>query len=405
MFRREFSTAGRLTAVLCSVVVSWTAAPTSWAADPPSSNVEVRGQLQNARLAFSQNASPKVVFMGGSITEMDGYRPLVCQDLQRRFPKAEFEFINAGISSTCSTTGAFRLQRDVLAHDPDLLFVEFAVNDDQDAGHAARECLRGMEGIVRHARKHNPHMDIVMVHFVNPGMLATRQRGETPTSSGQHERVAEYYRISSVDVAGELADRIAAGTFSWQQYGGTHPKPQGNRLAADLVAQLLDASWQHPLPEDAQAQPAILPEPLDTGSYFRGQFLTPGHAEFGRDWQLGKPDWDSLPGSKRQRFLDEDFLHSTRPGATLRLEFTGSAIGAFVLAGPDAGQVEVSIDGGPFRTVELYHHYSRGLHYPRTVMFATDLEPVPHEMTLRVGQEHAEASEGHAVRIMQFTVN
>ena len=41
------------------------------------------------------------------------------------------------IASTCSTTGAFRLRDDVLIKGPvDLFFIEFAVNDDQDAGHA-----------------------------------------------------------------------------------------------------------------------------------------------------------------------------------------------------------------------------------------------------------------------------
>jgi hypothetical protein len=59
--------------------------------------------------------------------------------LQRRFPDTKFTFTDAGLSSTCSTTGAFRLSTDVLSQGPvDLLFIEFAVNDDQDAGHAMR---------------------------------------------------------------------------------------------------------------------------------------------------------------------------------------------------------------------------------------------------------------------------
>ena len=91
--------------------------------------------------------------MGGSITQMNGYRPMVSQFLENKFPKTKFEFINAGISSTCSTTGAFRLKSHVLDKgDIDLFFIEFAVNDDQDAAHAERDCVRGMEGIIRHAR-------------------------------------------------------------------------------------------------------------------------------------------------------------------------------------------------------------------------------------------------------------
>ena len=51
-----------------------------------------------------------MAFIGGSITEMNGYRPMVCDILEQRFPMTAFTFTDAGIASTCSTTGAFRLQ-------------------------------------------------------------------------------------------------------------------------------------------------------------------------------------------------------------------------------------------------------------------------------------------------------
>ena len=99
-------------------------------------NITLRGNLLNSMTVFEKSQKGRVAFMGGSITEMDGYRPMVMEFLKSRFLETEFEFINAGISSTCSTTGAFRLERDVLSKGPiDLFFLEFAVNDDQDAGH------------------------------------------------------------------------------------------------------------------------------------------------------------------------------------------------------------------------------------------------------------------------------
>ncbi len=148
------------------------------------SNVHVRGDFTNARLQFEMKKTGHVAFIGGSITEMNGYRPLVCDFLTKRFPETRFTFTDAGIASTCSTTGAFRLVKDVLAKGlVDLFFIEFAVNDDQDAGHARRECLRGMEGILRQALAHNPNMDIVNTYFVNPSMLKIIQEGKTPILS------------------------------------------------------------------------------------------------------------------------------------------------------------------------------------------------------------------------------
>ena len=113
-------------------------------------------------------------------------------DFQNRF-----SFINAGISSTCSTTGAFRLHRDVLSHGPiDLFFIEFAVNDDQDANHTYDECILGMEGIIRQIRTLYPRVDIVVTYFVNPKMLAQLQEGKKPTAMAAHEEVLERYQVS-----------------------------------------------------------------------------------------------------------------------------------------------------------------------------------------------------------------
>ncbi|MCX7044624.1 MAG: SGNH/GDSL hydrolase family protein [Candidatus Sumerlaeota bacterium] len=158
------------------------------AAAPFGANVQFRGNLNNSRIQFERARKATVVFMGGSITEMNGYRPMVCDILKKRFPNADFKFISAGISSTTSMSGAFRLERDVLAQGPvDLLFVEFAVNDDQDGHHSRAECIRGLEGIVRHARRANPNMDIVVTFFVNEGILSAFQSGQIPLTVEAHE--------------------------------------------------------------------------------------------------------------------------------------------------------------------------------------------------------------------------
>mgnify|MGYP005715954185 FL=1 len=73
-------------------------------------NIQLRGSLDNCRIRFELQKVGHVAFIGGSITEMNGYRPMVCEMLKKRFPETEFEFTAAGIASTCSTTGAMRLQ-------------------------------------------------------------------------------------------------------------------------------------------------------------------------------------------------------------------------------------------------------------------------------------------------------
>jgi len=374
------------------------------ATEPSDANILRRGSLDNSRIAFERQREGRVAFMGGSITEMNGYRPMVCDILKRRFPETKFTFIDAGISSTCSTTGAFRLKRDVLDHGPiDLFFVEFAVNDDQDAAHARRECIRGMEGIVRHCREANPNMDLVIVYFINPGMLEQLRAGKTPLPMAAHSEVARHYGISTIHLAREVAERISAGTLTWKEFGGTHPAPVGNAICASMIDRLLDRAWAEPLPAGAGIKPHAMPEPLDSLSYFCARFVDPKRAEAGDGWKLGVPNWEELKGGKRKRFTSIPMLCAEEPGATATLTFTGTAVGTYVVAGPDAGMLEASVDGGPARQVDLYHRFSANLHYPRTVMLATDLEQGRHVLEIRVSEEST--SGGHAVRIMQFGVN
>jgi acetyl esterase/lipase len=372
---------------------------------PSSNNVHYRSHFDHSRQAFEKNQRGTVAFLGGSITEMNGYRVMVEADLRSRFPQTQFTFINAGISSTCSTTGAFRLDEDVLDAKPDLLFVEFAVNDDQDASHAARECLRGMEGILNHARTALPKLDIVVTHFVNPSMLATLQRGETPTSSRSHERVATHYGVSSIDLAREVAERITEGSLTWEQYGGTHPKDPGNRIAADLIVDLLETAWSDPIANQPRSQSHRSARMIDPSSYARGKWLTPGAANRTAGWVVHQPDWANLPGAKRDRYVDSQLLCSDEIGSECLVKFNGTGIGLFVLAGPDAGVIAFSIDGGETRELDLYHRFSKGLHYPRTVMLDADLKPGNHRIEFRVAQTKNKASQGHAVRILKFAVN
>ena len=368
-----------------------------------AASIEKRDGFVNVMNRFQTEGKGTVAFLGGSITEMNGYRPMVAESLKARFPKAEFTFINAGLASTCSTTGAFRLERDILSKGKvDLLFVDFAVNDDQDAHHSREECMRGMEGIVRHLRSANPSAQVVFLYFVNEHLMDQYRKGMVPLSISAHEEVAKAYGVPSVDIAKAVTARIDAGEFDFAKYGGVHPAPFGCRIAADMVDRLFD--------ECAKSSPgtakSTFPErPLDALNYGDGRFLDLKSAKTSPEWQLHVPDWEKVPGSKRSNYTQLPVLETTSPGASLTLDFEGAYIGAFILAGPDAGTALCSVDGSPERRVDLWHPYSAGLNYPRSVVFADALPAGRHTLSLKISPESNKQSKGAAVRIMNFEVN
>jgi hypothetical protein len=96
----------------------------------PESFITRNGNLDNTLYHIKADKKATVAFVGGSITNMEGWRELVCKYLAAAYPATAFNFINAGIPSLGSLPHAFRLEQDVLSKGKiDLLFVEAAVND------------------------------------------------------------------------------------------------------------------------------------------------------------------------------------------------------------------------------------------------------------------------------------
>ena len=259
----------------CAVLLALQIAAAAEAPFSFGERVQRRGRLNHSQTQFAQQKKGRVAFIGGSITEMDGYRPMVADILKKRFPETAFDFVNAGIASTCSTTGAFRFASDVLAGGaPDLLFVEFAVNDDQDAAHTRVECIRGMEGMTRQALRANPKMDIVITYFVNEGMMKTFRAGGVPLPVEAQEVVAKYYGISTIHLGAEVTAEITDGKLTWEQYGGVHPAPFGNAIAARMIDELFSRTWTAPVEENISPS-----QPLDPFNYEAGRFIDPKLAQ------------------------------------------------------------------------------------------------------------------------------
>jgi pimeloyl-ACP methyl ester carboxylesterase/lysophospholipase L1-like esterase len=371
-------------------------------------NFHLRGNYDNSRAAFEQTKRGHVAFLGGSITEMDGYRPMVCEMLKRRFPATEFTFTAAGISSTCSDTGAFRLTRDVLSKGPvDLLFVEFSVNDDQDGVYSQQSAVRGMEGILAQTRVHNPNADIVMTHFVNEKMLAALRAGKPHGAHDAHAAVAEHHGVSNNDLAQELADQINAGSMDWKTFGGVHPKKPGNRMCADMIENALLKAWERPLAADHKVEAHTVRPLMDEFSYVRGRFVDLKDIELDDTWTVSVPEWtQGIDGRVRIRFVDDTMIHGSTVGGKLKVSFTGTAIGAYVLSGPDAAIVRCSIDGKPAVEIDPIHKHS-GFHYPQTVMFFDDLQRGDHVMDLEIIENRPGRTRpgGTAFRALHFTAN
>jgi len=367
----------------------------------------LRHGLTNCRVKFQREKKGRVAFLGGSITYNPGWRNMLCQYLQQRFPETKFEIIAAGIPSTGSTPGAFRLARDTFKNGPvDLLFQESAVNDATN-GRTNIEQIRGMEGIVRRALILNPCIDIVLMHFVDPEKMKVYNEGFVPTVIRNHEKVAEYYQLPSLNLAIEVNERINAKQFDWpNDFRNLHPSPFGQNIYFRSMKHLFDAAWAEPLPEKVKSAPYAIPaEPLDRFSYYRGRYVSIDDAELVEGF-IHDATWNPKDGAGvRKNFIDVPVLKADKPGAVLRLKFKGTAIGLFVTSGPDVGIIEYSIDNSSFRQIDQFTRWSSNLHLPWAYVLDAELKLGVHELTLRTTDRRNPNSHGYACRIVHFLVN
>lgn len=364
-----------------------------------------RGNLQNSFIRFEKERKGRVAFLGGSITEMNGWKDMIEKQLTQRFPYTEFEFVEAGIGSTGTTPGAFRLDHDVLSKGKiDLLFVEAAVNDDTNH-FSAIEQVRGMEGEVRHALLSNPEMDIIMLHFIYDPFIPLFAKGQMPDVILNHERVANHYLIPSANLAKEIADRMQVGEFTWEQFGGTHPLPFGHTFYAATINRLFDDMWKGISPS-ARIQPHALPQqPLDPFSYTNGRFIDLKEAVCNKGWKLTN-NWNPADqAEKRNGFVNVPMLEAARPGDQLTLSFTGKAIGIFCVAGPSAGILEYSVDNAPFKQLDTFTEWSEHLYIPWLYMLETELKEMPHKLILRMSSQKNPKSKGTQCQIRNFVSN
>lgn len=367
---------------------------------PYSDYYKLRRGLNNFAYAANNRKSATVAFLGGSITFNPGWRDKVTAYLKERFPQTKFRFIAAGIPSLGSLPHVFRLQRDVLdSGRVDLLFVEAAVNDRVNGTDSTTQ-VRDLEGIIRHAKRSNPLMDVVMMSLADPDKTKDYSSGKTPTEIVNHELVAARYGLPSINIANAVHDKIANKEFEWDKdFKDLHPSPFGQELYFATIKDMLQSAL-----DKRVITPKIkpLPKKLNTASFERGSYYSINHARNKTGWSVIK-NWSPTDGlGTRPGFVNVRVLAADKPGAELTLLFAGRAIGMAVVSGGDAGTVTYTIDGKIYPAIDLYTPWSSGLHLPWYVLFDGNMKPGKHVLKLKISEEHNTSSKGHAVRIVNF---
>ena len=202
----------------------------------------------------------------------------------------------------------------------------------EDIGMPEAEVLAALEGMVRYLRRKVPSRDILFIHPADPRFVADYRAGRVPDAIRWHESVAEHYGIPSVNLA-----RIAALKT---EGAGIDAKGLLHASAGALLAQCA-AQPAQPKPVRYASPKPLSPSPWDNPvlvNYERGELDPAGWL----GWQLSPVD---------QIF---HVAACSTPGPEMRMDFIGTAVGVYGVTGPDAGDLEFSLDGGRWQGVSVF---------------------------------------------------
>ena len=269
-----------------------------------------------------------------------------------------------------------RIRQDVLVARPDVVMIEFAVND---AGSTiAGETLEGLCTASRAAEL--PCRGDALHHGRSgprPAKGAHPSGSALPRAHGQFSRCS----LARCGCGKSFLERHRGGLGTPQrsrspdlQRADQPPFRHGRRYAARRRLSGGAAPAARPLISDTYE---------NTGMYTAGK-LTPVCME----------GWQSVHGAYGKAWRTE------MPGSVLEFDLEGTAIGlAYKKQQAGFGRASVSVDGGEPQTLEGYFPQDWGGGYTPFVLVGRDLAPSRHRLSITVLDEKAEESPGNAFEI------
>lgn len=187
-----------------------------------------------------------IAFLGGSITKGTMSTGTRDQSLSKKltyvdyftnwwykkFPRADLRFINAGISATDSYLGVHRVQKDVLNKKPDLVVVEFAVNDKKTFYHK-----QAYENLIRKIldSSSKPAVMLLFMSKLNGWSCQLQQ-----------SQIGSHYKLPMLSYGNVMNDMINKGIYTMEELSGdgVHPSALGYAVAGEIIVRYLDDLWK-----------------------------------------------------------------------------------------------------------------------------------------------------------------
>lgn len=285
-----------------------------------------------------------VAYIGGSITQgmnagSEGcYAKLSYDYLAENYGTGDnVKYVNAGIAGTPSVLGNLRLERDVLSHKPDIVFIEFAVNDAQDLIH--KESYESMVKTV--LSQENEPAVILLFTILENGY----------TCQEHMSAIGERYGLPMISVGNALTPEFDEGRMVWDDYSNdqSHPHAEGHKLVTEFIVNYFEKLAEDETVPDSYEMPKIF---LNGWSYENASLAEVGNIADLDGIELLETGGFSSEDGTSAAFFNNGWKY-TGEGGPMKLKITANAV--FIVYkqanSDEMGSLEVYRDGNKAYTI------------------------------------------------------
>jgi len=351
--------------------------------DPLYQKIEtsVHGKRTYGLDVYNNPSLPLTVgYIGGSITQQLQYTvPLSTNFFKANQPDRSITYITSGVGGTGSDLGLYRLQKDMMSKNPDIVFIEFAVND-SGLGSIATNT---MECMIRQlmAQEHQPV--VILLYMPQVG-------GSYRTSITNYSTLLSKYGIGAVDVGSYIDSKIASDTNPTGQYvwtagnqvnypnaiaitaDGVHPNASGGAAYANYITKQLNSTTSDYFKIMTKV------EANDTG-YTNPRLESWNKAIYTGNWQ--KVDW----------YFSGGVAKSEAAGDKVTYKFKGKRISLYAPKGTTGTSADYVIDDGVGSGMTGTITINSTVNMPMPVAIKSGLEDKEHTITITVNSNGTNA--------------
>lgn len=342
---------------------------------------QVKSKLQEGQLTLG--------FIGGSITAdsrvMANWPEPVARWFVETFPHARITVENAAIGATGSDLAVFRADRDLINHQCDLIFIEFAVNDYNTP---SEQRMRAREGLIRKLLA-DGRSELVFIYTYCQKMYEDMSQGKVPASIAEFEELAEHYGISTVWVGQHAWQEVKKGRMTWDEWlpDGLHPTHRGSLSYGHCVIDYLAKELLTAPDLERDITSNLLAAPLNSNHW--GHVSTLSFDEV----QLDGP-WMTRRAAAHISWVDQ-ILSTSAIGAKLSFSFSGKGLALAFDFGKKSAEFTYKLDGGPaITTCRDRPNWCEDGGWFRIYWIADDLKDGLHHMELEVVHGNREECTG-----------